>query len=98
MILSAGRGRVFQQGAYVALDARAARCGRVAAHDNALVIDQELGKVPLDRAGAEPSAPSVFQILIEGASVGAIDLYLGKHREGHVVVGATKLGYRAVCV
>src|SRR5215467_985904 len=60
--------------------------GRVALHDLAFAIDEELGEVPFDRLQPEQPGLFLFQILVQWSGVAAIDLDLGKHGKAHAVV------------
>ena len=54
-------------------------------------VDQELGEVPLDRPRAEEPRRFLFQRLEQRMGVRAVDLDLGEHREGHVVVEGAEI-------
>src|SRR3954469_12855836 len=59
---------------------------RVALDDLAVLADQELGEVPLDRLGAEDSGRLRGEPLPERRRVVAVDVDLAHHRERDAVV------------
>src|SRR6185437_2151559 len=59
---------------------------RVARHDVALAIDEELREVPLDRLGPEETRLRALEKAIDRRRVLAVDVDLREHRKRHVVV------------
>src|SRR5690606_39094068 len=59
--------------------------GRKAPYHRAVTIDQELGEVPFDGLGAQHARRGGLQVLVQRMGVGAVDLHLGEHGEGHIV-------------
>jgi hypothetical protein len=69
---------------------------RVAAHGAALPVDQELGEIPLDRLRAEKAGRFSLQGPKERMGVLAVDVDLGEHREGHIVIVGAEFPDRAL--
>src|SRR4051812_9764609 len=65
------------------------RC--IALHHPAILADQELGEVPLDRLDAEQARGFRRQPLVQRVRVAAVDVDLGHHREAHAVVALAEL-------
>jgi hypothetical protein len=59
---------------------------RVAAHDFTVSVDQELGEIPLDRLRAEEARRYLLQRPEQRMGVRAVDLGLGEHGKGDVVI------------
>src|SRR5690348_14070365 len=66
---------------------------RIAPHDVALAVDQELGEVPLDRFRTQHAGRGVLQVLVERMRIGAIDVDLREQRKGHLVFRRTEGAY-----
>ena len=53
-------------------------------------IYKKFGEVPFDSFRSQETWRFIFQMLIEGMGIRAIDFDLGKHGEGDTVIGLTK--------
>src|SRR5690348_15656123 len=86
--------RLLQQRGEVLADLLRRVGRRVAAHDLAFAIHQELGEVPLDRLGAEQAGRLVLEVFVKRVRVPAVDLGLGEQREADVVVDRAEVADR----
>lgn len=83
-----------QRGDDVALDRLGRVSGGVAAAHRPVAVDQELGKVPLDRLAAQEARLLRLEVGVERVGVGAVHLDLGEDREAHAVGERAELADR----
>src|ERR1700742_2342576 len=67
------------------------KCRRIATLHISLRIDQELGEVPFDLLSAKQALRLLLQVSVKRERLIAVDLNLGKHREGHIIGERAKL-------
>jgi len=75
---------------YSSVDRLRSRRRRPAIHDVAILVDQELFKVPLDPSETQDAGLFVLEPLVNGVSVVPIDVGFLHEREGHSMVELTE--------